>query len=71
MMQITDIQSKIFCMFFLWPVAKNRNKFAKSLFIEMNTCVHHKRKDLYIFAFGEYNSKQVNVSGIQHFLAQF
>ena len=31
-------------------------------------------KDLYIlhtFAFGEYNSKQVNVSNIQHFLTQF
>ena len=25
---------------------------------------------VYIFAFGEYNSKQVNISGIQHFLAQ-
>ena len=26
---------------------------------------------IYIFAFGEYNSKQVNVSGIQIFRAQF
>ena len=29
------------------------------------------QRPVYIFAFGEYNSKQVNVSGIQHFLAQF
>ena len=25
---------------------------------------------IYVFAFGAFNSKQVNVSGIQHFLAQ-
>ena len=29
------------------------------------------KRPVYIFVFGEYNSKQVNVSGIQHFLAQF
>ena len=29
------------------------------------------KRPVYIFAFGEYHSKQVNVSGIQHLLAQF
>ena len=29
------------------------------------------KRPVYIFALGGYNSKQVNVSSIQHFLAQF
>jgi hypothetical protein len=29
------------------------------------------KRPVFIFAFGEFNSKQVNVSGIQDFLAQF
>ena len=29
------------------------------------------KRPVYIFAFGEFNSQQVNVGGIQHFLAQF
>ena len=29
------------------------------------------KRPVYIFAFGEYNSKQVNVSAIKYFLAQF
>ena len=29
------------------------------------------KRPVYIFAFGEYNSKQVNVSGIQSFPVQF
>ena len=31
----------------------------------------NQKKSVYIFAFGEYNSKQVNVSGIKIFRAQF
>ena len=36
-------------------------------------CIHNRRVKwpVYIFAFGEYNSKQVNVSGMQIFRAQF
>ena len=29
-----------------------------------------RKRPVYIFAFGEYNSKQVNASGIQHYFAQ-
>ena len=32
--------------------------------------LHILKRPVYIFAFGVYNSKQVNVSGIRHYVAQ-
>ena len=45
-------------------VTVNSLKMWVSVSLKQMTCI-------YIFAFGEYNSKQVNVSGIQIFRAQF
>ena len=41
----------------------SRQKYEFNLIYSLKRCV-------YILAFGAFNSKQVNVSGIQHFLAQ-
>ena len=37
----------------------------------MSTILQKIKRPVYIFAFGEYNSKQLNVSGIQHYLALY
>ena len=61
---------------FPFPFSQSSFSIEKYFYQDKLNCMHctvHTSKDLYIyiFAFGEYNSKQVNVSDIQHFLAQF
>ena len=77
---VLEMLTLVFILFYIWyyssyyMISKKRSKKIKIPAVSIS-CEHSMFCDslktcIYIFAFGVYNSKQVNLSGIQHCLAQ-